>query len=201
MKPITQRGIPLITHLQHCSTTMQQHRCTCLKNTTDAIPPPSHSQLSHSQLSRCTHCCFCWHVSQLLPSLKPNDHPYAAAAAQLATADTAVLPAQQLLLRLPPLPPPPLLLLHTGDPLWRLCFSLAMALPGLRPLGQVWLQFMMVCGGSSNGPSTEPAHVTHMLPTCYTHVTHIFQPSALVTAAYSSEGRLALMPQLQHTAS
>jgi hypothetical protein len=34
---------------------------------------------------------------------------------------------------------------YTGDPLCRLCFNLAMALPGLRPLGQVWAQFMMVC--------------------------------------------------------
>lgn len=37
---------------------------------------------------------------------------------------------------------------HTGDPLCRLCLSLAMALPGLRPLGHVWAQFMMVCGNT-----------------------------------------------------
>jgi hypothetical protein len=36
---------------------------------------------------------------------------------------------------------------YTGDPLCRLCLSFAMALPGLRPLGHVWLQFMIVCRG------------------------------------------------------
>lgn len=131
----------------HCQPSSPASRCWCPPtNKMNACDTASVTPPHPSPRPRPTRC-------QAMQSATSATGAATASASDQAAATTLrahrsariVQPCRRASTQLAPAAPPAVAAAQTGEPLCRLCLSLAMALPGLRPLGHVWLQFMIVC--------------------------------------------------------